>query len=81
MYKRRRIKDVVEDVLIKEDDYSIKGIVVGAGIIDKLIYGREVILINQSVLGEDCILYLGDSNVVVKNIPHEVKNNEYYKKA
>ena len=75
------IKGVVEDVLIKEDDYSIKGIIVGAGIIDKLIYGREVILINQSILGEDCILYLGDSNVIVKNIPREVNNNEYYKKA
>lgn len=75
------IRGVMEDVLISEDDYSIKGIIISAGIIDKLIYGREVILINKSILGEDCILYLGDPNVIVKNIPREMNTNEYYKKA
>lgn len=75
------IKGVVEDILISEDDYYIKGIIISAGIIDKLIYGREVILINKSVLGEDYILYLGDPNLIVKNIPHEMNRNEYYKKA
>lgn len=75
------IKGMVEDFLISSDSFLIKGIIISAGIIDKLIYGREIILINKSILGEDYILYLGDPNVIVKNIPHEVSKNEYYKKA
>lgn len=71
-------KGVVEDILIDEESYEIKGLIVSSGIIEKMIRGKEVILINRSILGEDCILYLGEIGVVVKNIPHEVKNHEYY---
>lgn len=75
------IKGIVEDVLIDNEDFSVKGVIISAGVIEKLIHGREIILINRAVLGENYILYLGDPNIIVKNIPHEMSRNEYYKKA
>ena len=74
-------KGVVEDLLIEEESYDIKGIILNSGIIDTLLKGKEVILINNSVLGEEYILYLGQPNIVFKNIPHEINRNENVKKA
>lgn len=74
-------KGVVEDLLIEEDSYDIKGIILNSGIIDTLLKGKEVILINNSVLGEEYILYLGQPNIVFKNVPHEINRNENVKNA
>ena len=74
-------KGVVEDILIEEESFSIKGLIISSGIIDKIISGREVILINDVILGEDNILFIGASGVVLKNIPHHRAKDEYYKKA
>jgi len=74
-------KGVVEDLLIEEESFSIKGLIISSGIIDKIISGREVILINDVILGEDNILFIGASGVVLKNIPHHTGKDEYYKKA
>ncbi|MGG7176090.1 PRC-barrel domain-containing protein [Clostridium paraputrificum] len=70
-------RGVVEDILIDEENYQIKGLIVSSGIIEKMIRGKEVILINRSILGENYILYLGETGIIVKNIPHEMKNHEY----
>lgn len=75
------LKGVVEDILIDEENFTIKGIVVSPGIVDKLIYGKEILLPNQTILGEEYILYFGESNIVVKNIPHEINKYDYRKKA
>lgn len=74
-------KGVVEDILIEESSFSIKGLIISSGIIDKIISGREVILINDVILGEDKILFTGASGVVLRNIPHHKAKDEYYKKA
>ena len=79
--KSGSLRGVVEDILIDENEFKIKGLVISTGIIEKMIKGKEVILINRSVLGDDYILYLGDPNVVMKNIPHEITNYECIKKA
>jgi len=74
-------KGAVEDILIEEECFSIKGLIISSGIIDKIISGREVVLINDVILGEDKILFLGASGVVLKNIPHHRTKDEEYKKA
>lgn len=74
-------KGLVEDILIDEESFHIKGLIISSGIIDKILSGREVILMNNAILGEDKILYSGASGVVLKNIPHHRVNHEYYKKA
>lgn len=79
--KEGNIKGELEDLLIDEETYKIKGLIISGGIIDKIIKGREIILINQSILGEDCILYLGDETIVVKNLPREASTYDNYKKA
>jgi uncharacterized protein YrrD len=74
-------KGIVEDILIDEDSYKIRGLIVSPGIIDRMLRGKEVVLINNSVLGEDYILYLGEPNIIFRNIPHDIGKNEYVKKA
>ena len=74
-------RGVVDDILIDEDDFFIKGIIITSGLIDKMIKGKEIVLINRSLLAEDYILYLGEPNIVVKNIPHEMNRYEYCEKA
>jgi len=74
-------KGAVEDMLIEEESFSIKGLIISSGLIDKIISGREVVLINDVILGEDKILFLGGTGVVLKNIPHHKAKDEDYKKA
>lgn len=79
--KEGNIKGELEDILIDEDSYKIAGLIISGGIIDKIIRGKEIILINQTVLKEDHILYLGKDELVVKNIPRQVNLNYAIKKV
>ncbi|MBW6409835.1 PRC-barrel domain-containing protein [Clostridium weizhouense] len=74
------VKGVVEDLLICEKDYSIKAIVVTSGLIDKMIRGKEIILLNECILGEDYILYTGKRGISFKTMPHNMNNYEAVKK-
>lgn len=70
------IKGTIEDLIIRESDFSIKGLLISTGVIDKLLKGKQVLLIHQCVLGEKYILYKGKDNMTLKVMPRKVKNNE-----
>lgn len=75
------IKGEVEDIIIDKDSYRIKGIILGTGIVDRMLGGKEVILVQKCVLGDDFIVYLGESGVRVRNLPHNLNKDVYCKKA
>lgn len=79
--KAGNVRGELEDLIIDDKTFKITGLIISGGIIDKIIKGKEIILINQSILGEDYILYLGDDTVVVKNLPREASFYDNYKKA
>lgn len=79
--KSGNIKGVLEDIIIDEKDYSIKAIVISSGLIDKMIKGKEIILINKCILGERYILYTGNDDVLFKSMPHNMENYNAIKKA
>ena len=79
--KTGNIKGELEDMLIDEITYKIKALIVSGGIIDKIVRGKEVILISQSILKKEYILYLGEEELVVKNLPREANLNDFYKKV
>lgn len=79
--KSGNIKGVLEDIIIDERDYSIKAIVISSGLIDKMIKGKEIILINKCILGEKHILYIGNDDVLFKSMPHNMENYNAIKKA
>lgn len=58
------IVGVLEDLIIDLKDYSIKAIVVNPGILTKIMKGKEIILINETILGDYSIAYFGDRNKV-----------------
>lgn len=58
------IVGVLEDLIIDLGDYSIKGIVANPGILIKMMRGKEIILITETILGDYSIAYFGDRNKV-----------------
>jgi len=75
------IKGVLEDIIIDIQDYSIKAIVISSGLIDKMIKGKEIIILNRCILGEKYILYTGNEGILFKSMPHNMDNYNATKKA
>ena len=75
------IKGVLEDIIIDIQDYSIKAIVISSGLIDKMIKGKQIILLNRCILGEKYILYTGNEGISFKSMPHNMENYNATKKA
>ncbi|MGL4772112.1 MAG: PRC-barrel domain-containing protein [Clostridium sp.] len=67
---KNNMKGVVEDILISKEDFSIKGLIMSAGIIERIIRGKDILLLNECILGEDYILYFGNEGISFKTIPH-----------
>ena len=75
------VKGVLEDILIDDYDYSIKGIVVSSGLIDRLIKGKHIFLLEQCILGDEYILYTGKDNIMFKAIPQKMEGENEFTKA
>lgn len=75
------LKGVLEDLIIDSQDYSIKGILISSGLIDKLINGKEIILLSKCILGEKYILYTGNGGILFKSMPHNIESHNGTKKA
>ena len=75
------MKGILEDLIIDKQDYSIKGMVITSGLLDKMIKGKEIILINRCILGEKYILYVGNDGVLFKSMPHNMEKQNAVKKA
>ena len=74
-------RGVLEDILVDDYSYCIKGVIISSGLIDRLIKGKEILLLDQCVLGDDYILYTGRSNVIFKSIPSNMENKYEFTKA
>lgn len=72
-----QIKGNIEDILIDEVTFKIKGFVITPGILEKIIRGKEVILLKDIIIDEDYIIYKDNSNIKFKNILHEEMKNEH----
>lgn len=79
--KLGNVKGVLEDIIIDVQDYSIKAILISSGLIDKMIKGKQVILLNKCILGEKYILYTGNEGILFKSMPHNMENYSAIKKA
>jgi uncharacterized protein YrrD len=75
------IKGVLEDIIIDIEDYSIKAILMTSGLVDKMIKGKQIILLNRCVLGEKYILYNENQGVSFKSMPHNMEKYNAITKA
>lgn len=71
--KNNIIKGVLEDIIIEEKDFSIKGLIISSGIFDRIIRGKEILLPKDCILGEDFILYFGSNEVKFQSMPRKKK--------
>ena len=76
-----KIRGTVEDLIIDSENYEIRGIIVSSGLIDKMIRGKQIFLLNDCILGEEYILYKKEENISFKIMPHNIKNLYVEKKA
>ena len=79
--KLSNVKGVLEDIIIDIKDYTIKAIVISSGLIDKMIKGKQIILLNKCILGEKYILYTGNEGILFKSMPHNMEGYNAIKKA
>ncbi|VYT77775.1 photosystem reaction center subunit H [Clostridium tertium] len=71
--RNNTILGVLEDLIIEEKDFSIKGLIISSGIFDRIFKGKEILLHKQCILGEDFILYYGNGEVRLKTLPRKKK--------
>jgi uncharacterized protein YrrD len=55
------IVGVVEDVLVREEDFNILGILVSTGLVENLMQGKKIILLDDFILGDKSV-FLFNSN-------------------
>lgn len=79
--KLSNVKGVLEDIIIDIKDYSVKAIVISSGLIDKMIKGKQIILLNKCILGEKYILYTGNEGILFKSMPHNMEGYNAIKKT
>ncbi|GAB6169956.1 hypothetical protein JCM1393_24160 [Clostridium carnis] len=68
------MRGVLDDLIIEKEMLYIRGLVMSSGIFDKMIRGKEILLLKDCVLGEDFILYEGSDEVRLQTIPHGTNN-------
>lgn len=71
--KNNNIKGILEELIIEEKDLSIKGLIISSGIFDRIIKGKEIILLKECILGEKFIFYFGSNEVKLQSLPRKRK--------
>lgn len=75
------MRGVLEDLIIEKKDLSIKGLIMSSGIFDKMLKGKEILLLKQCTLGEDFILYDGNDSIKLQTLPHNIGMYDKLKQA
>lgn len=71
----KRLIGVLEDLIIDEKTFEIKGVIISSGIFDKMFKGKEVITLKHCSLCDEYIMYNGNSTVKLKTLPHNLGGN------
>ncbi len=69
--KRGDMLGVVDDIFINENDFSIKGLMASTGVFHKFIHGKRIFLLEETILGDNNILYYGSEEISLKSMPHK----------
>ncbi|QGU95293.1 photosystem reaction center subunit H [Clostridium bovifaecis] len=63
----------VEDVIFNNEDFKISGVIVSTGFVRNLIYGKQIYLIKELILGNKNILYFRENaNMHFSTMAHEL---------
>jgi uncharacterized protein YrrD len=66
------VMGILEDVIF-DHEYGVKGLIISSGFISKLFKGKKIVLIQEVIVGEDNIIYLGQNEKVnLISVPHKL---------
>lgn len=74
------LKGILEDLIIDEKTFEIRGLVVCSGVFDRMFRGKEILLIKHCILCESYILYKENHKIKFKTMPHNLGVNIYEKR-
>lgn len=74
------LKGILEDLIIDERTFEIKGIVMCSGILDRMFRGKEILLIKHCILCESYIIYKEINEITFKTLPHNLGVDVYEEK-
>ncbi|MFL0196474.1 PRC-barrel domain-containing protein [Clostridium sp. WILCCON 0269] len=81
--KKGHLIGIVEDILFHKNTFLIKALILSTGFISNFIDGKKIVLIDNLILGENNLLYRGESdNLKFFNSPHklfDLEEDENYK--
>ena len=66
-------KGVINDIMIDEKNFKIRGLILKNDKINTMSNGNEIILIKDVVIEKSYISYIGEPNIVFKNVPQDKK--------
>ncbi|WP_297435049.1 PRC-barrel domain-containing protein [uncultured Clostridium sp.] len=66
-----RMIGVVEELLIDEK-FEIKALITSKGFFDKFINGKSLLLLKETILGDENILYRSNNKIDFKSMPHNI---------
>lgn len=62
----------VVDELLVDTDFEIKALIISKGFFDKFVNGKGLLLLKETILGEENILYKGNNKITFKSMPHSI---------
>lgn len=62
----------LEDIIMDMSDFSIRALIISSGLINKMISGKIILLPKDTILGDRNIVYLGNTNIVLRSLPHNI---------
>lgn len=62
----------LEDIIMDMNEFSIKALIISSGLINKMISGKIILLPKDTILGDRNIVYLGNANMVLRSMPHNI---------
>ena len=69
--KKGEMIGVLEDIVV-DNTFNIKGLIISKGFFEKFIKGKHLILLKETILGEQNILFFGNDNINFNSIPHNL---------
>lgn len=64
---------MLEEILFEEESFNIYGIVLSSGLLNNYLKGKQIILMEEVILGENSILCYEKRNLYFSNRPHKIK--------
>lgn len=66
---------MLEDIIFEENSFKIYGVILSSGMLNNYLKGKQILLAEELILGDNCILCSGCSRLSFSSKPHKISLN------